>query len=339
MSDRRTFIKATAAASIGTMISACDRPKKLPPQPWSDAAVRKPGRSQVAILAAHEYDGRLLDVVRRGTELCGVDVRGKRVVLKPNFVEFDPRGAINTHPVLIAATIEAFRSMGAAEVIVAEGPGHRRDNEYIVTASGLRDTLRDANARYVDLNVEAVRTLTAASIYTDLGRLHFPETIASADLVVSMPKLKTHHWAGVTLSLKNMFGIMPGAVYGWPKNVLHYAGIEPSILDINATLTVPRFNIIDGIVGMEGNGPIQGDARSSGVLVFGVDPVAVDATGARLMGVEPRRVWYLLQANRFLGNIEGELIEQLGENLEQYQQEYRLIESMARLRPGLAGAV
>ena len=338
MADRRTFLKAAAAASLAPALARCERPRQLPPQPWNDAAARKPERSGVAVLAADSYDGRLVDVVRRGAGLFGLDVRGKRVVLKPNFVEFDPRSAINTHPVLIAATIEAFRSMGAADVIVAEGPGHRRDNEYIVTASGLRDTLRDARARYVDLNVDAVRELLAASAYTELGRLYIAETIAGADLLVSMPKMKTHHWAGVTLSLKNMFGVMPGSVYGWPKNTLHWAGLEPSILDINATLTVPRFNIVDGIIGMEGNGPIQGEPRASGVLVFGEDPVAVDATAARLMGVEPDRVWYLLQANRFLGNTDGDRIEQRGENLEPYVQEYRLIESMQRLRPRLTGS-
>jgi uncharacterized protein (DUF362 family) len=190
----------------------------------------------------------------------------------------------------------------------------------------------------VDLNVDSVRELAAASAYTELGRLYIAETIAGADLLVSMPKMKTHHWAGVTLSLKNMFGIMPGSVYGWPKNTLHWAGLEPSILDINATLTVPRFNIVDGIIGMEGNGPIQGDPRASGVLVFGEDPVAVDATAARLMGVEPDRVWYLLQANRFLGNTDGDRIEQRGETLEPHVQEYRLIETMQRLRPRLTGS-
>ena len=73
-----------------------------------------------------------------------------------------------------------------------------------------------------------------------------------------MPKLKTHHWAGVTLSLKNFFGCMPGRVYGWPKNVLHVRGIPESILDINAAVR-PHLAIVDGIVGMEGDGPIMGD--------------------------------------------------------------------------------
>ncbi|HEX6309301.1 MAG TPA: DUF362 domain-containing protein [Longimicrobiales bacterium] len=333
MSDRRTFIRTAAALSLAPALVRCDRPEPLPPQPWSDAAFRKPGTSPVAVLAAAAYDGRLVDTVRRGAELCGLDVRGRRVVIKPNFVEFDPNGVINTSPVLIAATIEAFRSMGAADVTVAEGPGHRRDNEYIITASGLGDTLRDTGAAYVDLNVDATRLVTAGSAYTPLGQLHLPETIAGADLLVSMPKLKTHHWAGVTLSLKNMFGIMPGAVYGWPKNVLHQAGVQQSILDINSTLSLPRFNIVDGIIGMEGDGPIRGTARRSGLLVFGHDPVAVDATAARLMQIEPERVWYLLQAARFMGNLEAERIEQRGERLESLAQEYRLIPEWSQLRP------
>ena len=332
MTDRRTFLRTAAAASLAPVLARC-APDEPAPEPWTAAARRKPERSPVAVLSAAAYDGRLVDTVRRGIELFRLDVRGRRVVLKPNFVEFDPQGAVNTHPMLIAAAIEVFRSQGALEVLVAEGPGHRRDNEYILTASGLHDTLRDTGARYVDLNMDVARTLEPASRYTPLSRLHIAETVAGADLLVSMPKMKTHHWAGVTLSLKNMFGIMPGSIYGWPKNVLHYAGIEQSILDINASLDMPRFNIVDGIIGMEGNGPIQGVPRPSGVLVFGSDPVAVDATAARLMGIEPRRVWYLAQADRFLGNIADDRIDQRGESLELFAQDYDLHESMLRLRP------
>jgi len=332
MTDRRAFLRTAAAVSVTPALVRC-APDAPSPEPWTAAARRKPERSAVAVLAATAYDGRLVDTVRRGIDLFRLDVRGRRVVLKPNFVEYDPQGAVNTHPMLIAATIEAFRSLGALDVVVAEGPGHRRDNEYILTASGLHDTLRDTGARYIDLNMDAARAMEPASRYTPLRRLHIAETVAGADLLVSMPKMKTHHWAGVTLSLKNMFGIMPGSIYGWPKNVLHYAGIEQSILDINATLDMPRFNIVDGIIGMEGNGPIQGVPRRSGVLVFGSDPVAVDAAAARLMGIEPRRVWYLAQADRFLGNIAEDRIEQRGESLELFAQDYDLHESMLRLRP------
>ena len=86
--------------------------------------------------------------------------------------------------------------------------------------------------------------------------------------------------------MKNLFGVMPGIVYGWPKNVLHYAGIGPSILDINAAVR-PHLAIVDGIIGMEGDGPIMGTPRRPGVLVMGTNLPAVDATCARLMGIDP----------------------------------------------------
>lgn len=337
MPDRRTFLKAAAAASVApAVLMSCERSRTLPAQPWRDSAFRKPLRSPVAILGAERYDGDLVDVVRRGCEACGLVVRGMRVVIKPNFVEYDPQGAINTHPMLIAAALEAFRSMGAATVTVAEGSGHRRDHDYIASASGLSDTLRDTRASYVDLNVDSVSPVVAGAAYTSLSQLYLPRTVTDSDLLVSMPKLKTHHYTGATLSMKNLFGIMPGSVYGWPKNVLHYQGIAHSILDINATLPVPRFNIVDGIIGMEGDGPIRGIARRSGLLLFGADPVAVDATGARLMGIEPRRLAHLVEADRFLGNLDRERIEQRGEDVDAYAQEYALIESHGHLRAGAA---
>jgi uncharacterized protein (DUF362 family) len=253
-------------------------------------------------------------------------------VLKPNLVEFDPAGVINTHPALIAAAIDAFRHLGAREIIVAEGPGHRRDNEYLLAASGLYDVLRARQVEYVDLNVDEVRALPTSSRFTRLGRLYLPQTVLDADLLVSMPKLKTHHWAGITISLKNLFGVIPGAVYGWPKNVLHWAGIHESIVDIHSTIPVPQFAIVDGIVGMEGNGPIQGVAKPAGVLIFGADLVATDATAARLMNVEPSRVEYLKIADRFLGNVALERIALIGETLEAVQQDFRVIDRFDHLK-------
>ena len=125
------------------------------------------------------------------------------------------------------------------------------------------DVIREHKVRYVDLNSDDVRATPVRSSFTSFKQLYLPETLFNADLLVSMPKLKTHHWAGVTLSLKNLFGIIPGTVYGWPKNILHWQGIDNSILDINSSLPLPQFAIVDGIVGMEGNGPLQGQAKNA----------------------------------------------------------------------------
>ena len=277
MMNRREFIKISVAGSLSAIGAGC-----RPSVRWDRDAFRKPMTSQVAILEARSYEASLENIIRRGIDLFKLDLKGKRVVLKPNLVEFDPQGVINTHPAVIEAAVGAFRSLGAQEVVVAEGPGHRRDTEYLLTASGIYDVIREHRVRYVDLNTDDVRLIRLRSSFTNLKELYLPGTLFDADLLVSMPKLKTHHWAGVTLSLKNMFGVVPGSIYGWPKNALHWAGIHESILDINSSLPIPQFAIVDGVVGMEGNGPLQGEAKQSGVLILGDDLVAVDATAARL---------------------------------------------------------
>jgi uncharacterized protein (DUF362 family) len=321
---RRRFLGAAAAASAA---GACGRTPG-----WDRAAYRKTARSRVAILPARDYAKPLTDVVLQGIRHFSLPVAGRRVVLKPNLVEFDPAGVINTHPAVIAATVEAFRRLDAREVVVAEGPGHRRDSEHL--GRRLR-ALPDPHGPGGPVRRPQPRrraTVTLRSRFTELGRLQLPETILGADLIVSMPKLKTHHWAGVTLSLKNMFGIVPGMVYGWPKNVLHWAGIHESVVDINSSVPAPTFAIVDGIVGMEGNGPIQGDEKVCGVLVFGDDLVAVDATAARLMSIEPRKIQYLEQAARFLGKVEYEQIEQIGESVESLRKSFRVIQRFEGLR-------
>ena len=327
MMNRREFIKVSAVASLSSLVGGC-----RPSVRWDRDAYRRTATSRVAILEAKSYQASLEDIIRRGIHLFKLDLKGKRIVLKPNLVEFDPKGVINTHSAVIEAAIGSFRSLGAREVVVAEGPGHRRDSEYLLTASGIYDVIHEHKVRYVDLNTDDVRLTKLRSSFTNLKELYLPETLFNADLLVSMPKLKTHHWAGVTLSLKNMFGVVPGSVYGWPKNALHWAGINGSILDINSSLPIPQFAIVDGIVGMEGNGPLQGQAKQSGVLVLGDDLVAVDAISARLMMIEPRKIEYLEIAGGFLGNISHDRIELVGERLERFQQNYRVIENFQELK-------
>jgi uncharacterized protein (DUF362 family) len=125
-----------------------------------------------------------------------------------------------------------------------------------------------------------------------------------------MPKVKTHHWTGVTLSMKNMFGIVPGSRYGWPKNVLHWAGIHESILDICATVR-PHFVIADGIIAMEGDGPLNGTAKPLHRILLSDDPVAADAELSRLLGVPPDHVRYIQEGSRFIGNIRESAISKL----------------------------
>ena len=325
MTRRRFLVRSgvVAAWAAGGGVVLADRSGVFDgPPPFDRGSYPEPGRSAVAVLRAEHYGGDLEGLVREGLRLIEADVRGKSVLLKPNLVEFLHDSSVNTDPRLIVAVSSTLRRLGATSVVVAEGPGHRRDTEAVLVASGLREVLDEAGLSFIDLNEAPVVRTPLRTRYTGLSELWVPKPLRDADVVVSMPKLKTHHWVGVTLSLKNCFGCMPGRVYGWPKDVFHVNGIPESILDIYAAVR-PSLTIVDGIVGMEGDGPIMGDPVQSGVVVISRDGVAADVTAARLMGVEPERVEYLMEAGRFLGQARSELIDQRAEDPERLATRFR----------------
>jgi uncharacterized protein (DUF362 family) len=293
-----------------------------------------PAQSAVHIARAPDYDTDLTSILRHQYEhfRATVPLAGKRVVLKPNLVEWHRDKVINTNPLVVAAAIELCKREGAAEVIVAEGPGHWRNVEYLVSESGLGEVLARAGVPFVDLNHdEPVKTPNLGRL-TGLDYLYLSRTIASADVVISLPKLKTHHWAGATLSLKNLFGTLPGICYGWPKNELHWRGIDNSIVDIALTRP-PELAIVDAIVGMEGDGPLNGTARHVGALVMGHDLVAVDATCCRLMQLDPEKIGYLVAGNqRKLGRLHVDDIPQLGEPIDALAQPFATLPHFETLR-------
>jgi uncharacterized protein (DUF362 family) len=243
-----------------------------------------------------------------------LNLRDKSVLLKPNLVEYIVGVEVNTNPILVSAAAEAFRNLGARRVVVAEGPGHQRDTYLVLAESGLEAQLRRQKLAFVDLNRDELIKVATRANYTGLDHLWLPRTVLTSDFVVSMPKIKTHHWAGLTLSMKNMFGIVPGSKYGWPKNVLHWKGIHRSILDICATAPI-HFVIADGVIAMEGNGPLHGTHRHLGKIVLANDPVAADFVCARLMGLNPKFVWHLDRASHFLGNGSPGRIDLIAERL------------------------
>ena len=287
--------------------------------------------SRVAIRRVLSYEADLGSVIYESLREFDLPIREKVVLLKPNLITLDPQGITNTNAGVIAATRESFLRLGAAEVLIGDGSGIERDAQAIIESMRLREFSGPLAKIFFDLNVDDVERVVLKTRASRLKEIYFPKALLRADFVVSMPKLKTHHWAGVTLSLKNMFGAVPGACYGWPKNVLHWAGIDRAILDINAAVR-PDFAIVDGIVGMEGNGPIQGALKTAGVLVLGDDPVAVDATCTRVMGLLPEKVKHIAQAATLLGHIAPEKIQQLGESVASVATPFMVIKEFQNLR-------
>ena len=292
---------------------------------------RMPQQTQSFITKVAHYQLDIADAISRGIRELGVspeELKGKRILLKPNLVE-TASGAphINTHPLVLRGAIEAFLRLGASTVMVAEGPGHRRDTLAVYEESGLADVLTEDRIKFHDLNYITGYELPNAGRQSSMRTLTFPTLFQEVDWIVSVAKMKTHHWTGATLSMKNLFGVMPGIYYGWPKNVLHHAGIENSILDINATLK-PHFAIVDGIVGMQGDGPIMGDPKQVGVLVMGCNLPAVDATCCRIMGIDPYKVSYLERADNWLGPIGEGSIQQRGEAIASVRTNFNLIDTI-----------
>ncbi len=309
---RREFLPAAAAA----ITASCGSSKQ--PKPFS-------GRSAVAVVKAASYSVDLASKIHEGIRTLGLEVKGKNILLKPNLVEFDRSTAINTDVAVIAAAYDVFRSLGAASVVIGEGPGHRRDTLGLSQEAGYWQGVEKFEDRFVDLNRDDV---SKAKGFAD--GVYLPNTALGADLIVSLAKMKTHHWAGATLSMKNFFGLIPGSVYGWPKNELHYYGIPRSIVELNRIFR-KTFAIVDGITGMEGNGPIQGTPKPAGVLVMGQDLVAVDSTCCRIMGIAPERLEYL-QLAADLGAIAANQIDQRGERPETVRTNFQLIKEFENIR-------
>lgn len=302
-SDRRTFMVAgAAAAAIGGGAVT-----------WHSAYQR---RAEVFIAKNQRYDGDLTRTIHDGLVACGLSdesFRHRRVLLKPNLVEPSRQSPhMTTHPAMIQAAADVFRRWGA-EVTVGEGPGHVRDTEQALLNSGVMEALTDARLSFADLNYQEIKSVRNRGKASALQQFYFPRAVHESDFIVSMPKMKTHHWMGLTGAMKNLYGVIPGCKYGWPKNVLHYNGIPETVFDINASVG-RTLSIVDGIDCMEGDGPILGTCKHMGLVMVGQNMTAVDATMARIMDILPAQIPYLSLAADRLGPIDESRITQRGES-------------------------
>lgn len=300
--DRRALLAGSGVAALGLIGYPLWRRLRQTEQP-------------VFVAQNQNYNGPLAQTIREGllaVEFDPASIKGRRVLLKPNLVEPDRSVPhLTTHPAVVLAAAEVFRAW-RAEVVVGEAPGHMRDTQVALDESGMEEALRHERITFADLNYEESRAGPNRGGASKLKEISFPRSVLEADLIVSMPKLKTHHWVGMTASMKNVYGTLPGIIYGWPKNVLHHAGIPQTVVDIAASL--PRtIAIVDAILCMEGDGPLMGTAKPMGLLAIGLNPTAVDATCARIMGINPQRLEYLALADGMLGPLDERLVPQRGE--------------------------
>jgi uncharacterized protein (DUF362 family) len=313
--NRRLFLKTAAGIAAGSILGLGSSFIH-----WKRNIL--PKRSQVALVKTGEggYDQELKGHIHEVFDLLGgigkvFPERGS-VLIKPNLVEpRPPSEGLTTHPRVVEALIEVLREQGFGEIAIGEGSGLERDFEYLLQQTGFHDIGAKYGVKIHNLNHEVPVKVEVPDPLV-LPEVYLPRIIFEYDYIISVPKMKTHRGAVVSLGMKNLFGLLPGAVYGYPKNLLHRKGIFQCIADINSVVR-PDFVLVDGIIGMEGHGPIFGTPKDIGLLVGGKDPLATDATAARAMGFDPQEIPPFQYSHlKGLGNLDEEDISIRGEGLE-----------------------
>lgn len=248
-------------------------------------------RSLVSLQHVTDYDPQaVLDAVREGLAPwggMGAFVRpGQRVLLKPNLLAgFAPGRAVTTHPAVVRAAILLAQEAGGT-VILGDSPGVGRLASVVRTA-GLASVLEDTGATLADFTTPAEFTVPQHRV---AARLTLARAVAEADVIISLPKLKTHGQMAFTGALKNQYGLIPGTLKSqWHFRLQRREWLAALILDIHRTAR-PALAIMDGVVGMEGKGPSGGRPRHVGAILASPDLVALDTLACRLINLEPRLV-------------------------------------------------
>jgi len=249
--------------------------------------------------------------VDKAFELFPLHLTGKKVLIKPNVLRrAAPEEAVTTHPAVVRAVMERVLESKPAALWVGDNPGVTGygDNEACFRDSGLMEA---AGGHYVNLGNRSAAVPFAPA---EDGRIQVSSAVLEADIVISVPKFKTHGLTLLSGAIKNSYGILPGTL----KGRLHQRAGNPDsfqrMLVEVFKLRVPDLFIMDAIVGMQGNGPACKDLRHIGLIMASDNAVAMDAVMARMVNLDPRGLRALaLAAEQGLGSFEQDDIHIEGE--------------------------
>jgi uncharacterized protein (DUF362 family)/ferredoxin len=247
---------------------------------------------------------------------------GNRVLIKPNVLNASaPETAATTHPSIVSAVIKKVKNAGGI-ALVGDCPSNA--HAFVpetMEKTGIKQAAEDAGGEIVLLQQSGIAEIKSPSNSRRM-RMHAISRLAlEADLIINLPKIKTHNLTAYTGAIKNMFGVIPG----FSKSKFHVNAIRPKdlaelLVDV-FEIARPTLNIMDGVMGMEGNGPAGGDPRKLGVIIATNDGVAMDAVGSNLIGFDPLKIHTTASAyKRGLGEARLDRIEIIGEKLEDIAQ-------------------
>jgi uncharacterized protein (DUF362 family)/Pyruvate/2-oxoacid:ferredoxin oxidoreductase delta subunit len=265
--------------------------------------------SKVMIHPAGYHNVR--EAVDRAFELFPLAIAGRKVLLKPNVLRVsEATEAIVTHPAVLRAVVEKVETLSPASIVVGDNPGMQSygANEESFTRTGLMEA---ALGRYQNIGLDSLQVAFDPAY---MPAVSVSRAVMEADIIISVPKFKTHGLTVMSGALKNSYGYLPGA----QKAMLHKAAGSPArfheMLVEVFRLRVPDLFIMDAVVGMEGNGPASPDLRDIGLVLASDNGVAMDSVVAALMGCDPARLRFLQRARELgLGDFDPGAIEVIGE--------------------------
>jgi uncharacterized protein (DUF362 family)/Pyruvate/2-oxoacid:ferredoxin oxidoreductase delta subunit len=239
--------------------------------------------NKVAVRVCREYDfQKVYTHISDIYESCeGPDVSGKRVLVKPNILaDSDPAKCVCTHPVVMEAMIRYLQSRGAV-VFAGDSPSiHLRGLKPV--KSGIYQVCEMTGAVWIDFMKKP-----SERIMPGRSKIKVASVINEVDVIISLPKLKNHELVYFTGAIKNTLGFVPGFTKA-KQHALHQdrESFSRFLVDLNRTV-MPHFFIMDGITGMEGQGPGQGTPVNTEVLLGSSNPVALDVIASSIAGYDP----------------------------------------------------
>lgn len=260
------------------------------------------------------------EAIDRVFELFPLELRAKRVLLKPNLLRSSkPEEGIITHPAFLKAVVAKIESLGPASLVVGDNPGVfcYGANEAAFRETGLMDA---ANGHYLNIGNESRQVDFNPAFASKIG---ISSAVLDSDIVISLPKFKTHGLTVISGAIKNSYGFLPGAQKArFHKTAGNPERFQQMLVDI-FKIRVPDLFIVDAILGMEGNGPASPDLRDIGLILASDNAVALDSTIARMMGIEePGMLTFLRKAQEAgLGDYNAGSMEIIGrlEKLEKFK--------------------
>jgi uncharacterized protein (DUF362 family) len=271
--------------------------------------------SKVAIVKGergHEPVFRALDLIEYKSAVAGFE----KALIKVNFIcEKTWESGATTDPIVVEAIIQKLRDLDV-EVCVVESDATMTNADKAYVKTGMRDMCMRNGIEFINLRRVKDRVKVAVPGGEALRSVTVPRIVVES-AVISAAKLKTHSATSVTLGLKNMFGLLPDKF----KGKYHTIGINKVVVDVNAAVK-PVLTVVDGFVGMEGDGPVDGDAVRMDLIIAGKDVVAVDSTCCRVMGFDPHKVKHVVRAHeRGLGEVDD--VEVVGERVENVMRRFK----------------